>query len=60
MSIIQVDLVGWLPDSLKREIIDGMVTFVADQAQKALGDEVSHASNGCGRMRLFRTRWTRD
>jgi tetratricopeptide (TPR) repeat protein len=43
MSLIQVDLVGWLPDSLKREIIDGVVTFVADQAKKALGDEVSQA-----------------
>jgi len=43
MSLIQVDLVGWLPDSLKQQIVDSVVTFVADQAKKALGDEVSQA-----------------
>lgn len=43
MSLIQVDLIGWLPDSLKQQIIDSVVTFVADQAKKALGDEVSEA-----------------
>ena len=43
MSFIQIDLVGWIPDSLKQQIIDGVVTFVADQAKKTLGDEVSQA-----------------
>ncbi len=43
MSFIQIDPVGWLPDSLKQQIIDGVVTFVADQAKKTLGDEVSQA-----------------
>lgn len=43
MSPIPVNLVGWLPASLKQQLIDSLVTFVADQAQKVLGDEVSHA-----------------
>jgi hypothetical protein len=43
MSLIQVDLFGWLPDSLKQQIIDSVVTFVADQAKKVLGEEVSQA-----------------
>lgn len=43
MSFIQIDPAGWLPDSLKQQIIDGLVTFVADQAKKALGEEVSQA-----------------
>ena len=43
MSFMQIDLVGWIPDSLKQQIIDGVVTFVADQAKKTLGDEVSQA-----------------
>jgi tetratricopeptide (TPR) repeat protein len=43
MSLIQVDLVGWLPESLKQQIIDSVVTFVADQAKKVLGDEVGQA-----------------
>jgi len=42
MSLIP-NLVGWLPASLKRQLIDSLVAFVADQAQEALGDEVSHA-----------------
>lgn len=43
MGLIQVDLVGWLPDSLKQQIIDSVVTFVADQANRVLGDDVSQA-----------------
>lgn len=43
MSVISIDLIGWLPDSLKQEIIDGIVTLVADQAEKVLGDQVSQA-----------------
>jgi LuxR family glucitol operon transcriptional activator len=43
MSLIQVDLFGWLPDSLKQQIIDSVVTFVADQARKVLGEEMSQA-----------------
>ncbi len=30
MSLIQIDPIGWLPDSLKQQIIDNVVTFVAD------------------------------
>ena len=43
MSLIQVDLVGWLPDSLKQQVIDSVVTFVAKQAEKAGRDDVSQA-----------------
>jgi LuxR family glucitol operon transcriptional activator len=43
MSFIQIDLVGWIPDNLKQQIVDSVVTFVADQAKKTLGDEVSQA-----------------
>ena len=43
MSLIQVDLVGWLPESLKQQIIDSVVTFVAGQAEKAGRDDVSQA-----------------
>ncbi len=43
MSLIQVDLVGWLPDSFKQQIIDSVVTFVAEQAEKAERDDVSQA-----------------
>jgi tetratricopeptide (TPR) repeat protein len=39
MSLIQIDPLGWLPDSFKQQIIDTVVTFVADQAEKVLGDE---------------------
>jgi hypothetical protein len=41
MSLIQIDPIGWLPDSFKEQIIDSVVSFVADQAEKVLGDEVS-------------------
>jgi tetratricopeptide (TPR) repeat protein len=43
MSLIQIDLVGWLPDSLKQQVIDSVVTFVAEQAEKAGRDDVSQA-----------------
>jgi tetratricopeptide (TPR) repeat protein len=43
MSLIQIDPLGWLPDSFKQQIIDSVVTFVADQAEKVLGGEVSQA-----------------
>lgn len=43
MSFIQIDPAGWIPDPVKQQIIDGVVTFVADQAKKTLGDEVSQA-----------------
>jgi len=43
MGLIQIDPLGWIPDPTKQQIIDGIVTFVADQANKTLGDEVSQA-----------------
>jgi tetratricopeptide (TPR) repeat protein len=43
MNLVQIDPLSWIPDSLKREIVDEIVTFVADQAKKTLGDEVSGA-----------------
>ncbi|HUW11258.1 MAG TPA: ATP-binding protein, partial [Anaerolineae bacterium] len=43
MSLIQIDPLGWLPDSFKQQIIDSVVSFVADQAEKVLGNEVSQA-----------------
>jgi hypothetical protein len=36
MSLIQIDPIGWLPDSLKQQIIDSVVTFVAGQAEETL------------------------
>ncbi len=35
MSFLQIDLVGWLPDRFKQQIIDGIVTSVSQQAEKA-------------------------
>lgn len=43
MSLIQIDPMGWIPDPVKQQIVDGIVTFVADQAKKTLGDEVSRS-----------------
>ena len=36
MTLIQIDPIGWLPDSFKQQIIDGVVTFVADQAENGI------------------------
>lgn len=43
MGLIQIDPVGWLPDSLKQQIIDSVVTSIADKAEKVLGDEFGQA-----------------
>ena len=36
MTLIQIDPIGWLPDSFKQQIIDSVVTFVADQAESGI------------------------
>ena len=43
MSFIQVDLLGWIPDEVKRRILDSLVDFVSKQAEKILGDEIGEA-----------------
>ena len=35
--------IGWLPDSLKQQIIDSVVTSVADKAENVSGDEFGQA-----------------
>ena len=46
MGLIQIDPVGWLTDSLKQQIIDSVVTSIADKAEKVLGDEFGQARDG--------------
>jgi tetratricopeptide (TPR) repeat protein len=41
MSFIQIDPLGWIPDRTKQQIIDSIVTFVAEQAEKVRGKRVS-------------------
>jgi hypothetical protein len=55
MSLIQIDPIGWLSDSLKQQIIDSVVSFVAEQAEKVLGDE---AVQTLRRLRSDEPFWT--
>jgi hypothetical protein len=43
MSFIKFDLTSWLPASLKKEIIDKVVTSIADFTQKVLGEKAGEA-----------------
>lgn len=43
MGLIEIDPVGWLPESLKRQIIDSVATSIADKAEKVLGGEFSQS-----------------
>ncbi|MFZ1809253.1 MAG: hypothetical protein WAU36_18615, partial [Cyclobacteriaceae bacterium] len=41
MNLIQIDVLGWLSDEVKRQLFDSMVELVSDQAKKILGNEAS-------------------
>jgi hypothetical protein len=43
MALIQIDPIAWIPDHFKQQIVDNIVTFIANQAKKLLGDEVSRS-----------------
>lgn len=43
MNPIKIDPLSWIPDSIKQQILDNTVDFIAEQAKKMLGEKFSDA-----------------
>ena len=41
MSIIKLDVLSWVPEEARTQILDAVVEFVSRQAEKVLGEQVS-------------------
>lgn len=49
-----MDILSFLPDEVKRQMLDGLVKFLADQAEKTVGDQLADKLRGLSSEAGFR------